>query len=35
MTEWWTYRLSDFLLFAPDTYRRLFEADFGSLRDLS
>lgn len=25
MTEWWTYRLSDFLLFAPDTYRRLFE----------
>jgi hypothetical protein len=25
MTEWWTYRLSDFLLFAPATYQRLFE----------
>jgi hypothetical protein len=25
MSEWWTYRLSDFLLFSPDTYRRLFE----------
>ncbi|MDH5539482.1 MAG: DUF6064 family protein [Rhizobacter sp.] len=25
MTEWWTYSLSDFLLFAPRTYRRLFE----------
>lgn len=24
MTEWWTYRLSDFLLFAPETYGRLF-----------
>jgi hypothetical protein len=25
MTEWWTYRLSDFLLFSPRTYYRLFE----------
>ena len=25
MSEWWTYRLSDFLLFAPSTYYRLFE----------
>jgi hypothetical protein len=25
MSEWWAYRLSDFLMFAPDTYRRLFE----------
>jgi hypothetical protein len=25
MTEWWTYRLSDFLLFAPRTYYRLVE----------
>ncbi|HJQ58513.1 MAG TPA: DUF6064 family protein, partial [Vineibacter sp.] len=25
MSEWWTYRLSDFLLFAPRTYWRLFE----------
>ena len=25
MTEWWTYRLSDFLLFSADTYYRLFE----------
>ncbi|HLT79329.1 MAG TPA: DUF6064 family protein [Ferrovibrio sp.] len=25
MTEWWTYRLSDFLLFSPQTYYRLFE----------
>jgi hypothetical protein len=24
MSEWWTYRLSDFLLFSPDTYYRLF-----------
>ncbi len=23
MQEWWTYRLSDFLLFSPDTYHRL------------
>lgn len=23
MTEWWTYRLSDFLLFSPRTYHRL------------
>lgn len=26
MSEWWTYRLDDFLLFAPRTYWRLFEA---------
>lgn len=25
MPEWWTYRLSDFLMFAPRTYYRLFE----------
>jgi len=25
MSEWWTYRPSDFLLFSPRTYRRLFE----------
>lgn len=25
MTEWWTYRPSDFLMFAPRTYWRLFE----------
>jgi hypothetical protein len=25
MSEWWTYSLSDFLLFAPHTYYRLFE----------
>lgn len=25
MTEWWTYRLSDFLMFAPRTYYRMIE----------
>lgn len=25
MSEWWTYRLSDFLLFSPRTWFRLFE----------
>lgn len=25
MSEWWTYRLRDFLLFSPRTYFRLFE----------
>lgn len=25
MPEWWTYRLSDFLMFTPGTYYRLFE----------
>jgi len=25
MSEWWSYRLSDFLLFSPQTYFRLFE----------
>jgi hypothetical protein len=25
MTEWWTYRLTSFLLFSPRTYHRLFE----------
>lgn len=25
MSEWWTYTLSDFLLFSPRTYDRLFE----------
>ena len=24
MSEWWTYRLSDFILFSPDTYYRTF-----------
>ncbi|WP_326538422.1 DUF6064 family protein [Pseudorhodoferax sp.] len=24
MSEWWTYRLEDFLMFAPVTYQRLF-----------
>ncbi|KQP45111.1 DUF6064 family protein [Pseudorhodoferax sp. Leaf274] len=24
MSEWWTYRLEDFLMFAPATYERLF-----------
>ena len=25
MSEWWTYRLSSFLLFSPHTYGRLIE----------
>ena len=25
MSEWWTYTLSDFLLFSPRTYYRLLE----------
>lgn len=25
MSEWWTYTLSDFLMFSPQTYYRLFE----------
>lgn len=25
MSEWWTYTLSDFLMFSPSTYYRLFE----------
>lgn len=25
MSEWWTYRLSDFLMFSPGTYWRLIE----------
>jgi hypothetical protein len=25
MSEWWTYRLSDLLMFSPRTYNRLFE----------
>ncbi len=25
MSEWWTYQLSDFLLFSPRAYRRMFE----------
>ena len=25
MQDWWTYRLSDFLLFSPRTYHRMFE----------
>ncbi|WP_158047608.1 DUF6064 family protein [Skermanella pratensis] len=31
MSEWWTYTLSDFLLFSPRTYYRLFELHNGSL----
>lgn len=31
MTEWWTYRLSDFLLFSPRTWFRLFELYHQSL----
>jgi hypothetical protein len=26
MTEWWSYRLSDFLMFSPPVYWRLFES---------
>lgn len=25
MSEWWTYRLSDFLMFSPATYWRMVE----------
>ena len=25
MSEWWTYRFSDFVLFSPRVYYRLFE----------
>lgn len=31
MSEWWTYRLDDFLLFAPRTYWRLFETQNAAL----
>ena len=31
MSEWWTYRPSDFLLFSPRTYHRLFELMNGEL----
>lgn len=31
MSEWWTYRPSDFLMFAPDTYWRQFELQNTSL----
>ncbi|MBS9477664.1 DUF6064 family protein [Ancylobacter radicis] len=31
MSEWWTYRLDDFLLFAPRAYWRLFEAQNAAL----
>ncbi|MDF2617515.1 MAG: hypothetical protein K0S00_174 [Xanthobacteraceae bacterium] len=31
MSEWWTYRLDDFLLYAPRTYWRLFEAQNAAL----
>lgn len=30
MTEWWSYRPSDFLMFAPRTYWRLFELHNGA-----
>ena len=31
MPEWWTYRLSDFLMFTPGTYYRLFERQNAAL----
>ncbi|MDQ0347889.1 DUF6064 family protein [Ancylobacter vacuolatus] len=31
MSEWWTYRLDDFLLFSPRVYWRLFEAHNAAL----
>jgi hypothetical protein len=31
MSEWWTYTLSDFLLFSPRVYYRLFELHNGAL----
>ncbi|TCK31519.1 hypothetical protein EV667_1629 [Ancylobacter aquaticus] len=31
MSEWWTYRLDDFLLFSPRVYWRLFEAQNAAL----
>ncbi len=31
MSEWWTYRLSDFLMFSPRTYYGLFEQASGSV----
>ncbi len=31
MSEWWSYRPADFLLFSPDTYRRLFELYNGAV----
>jgi len=31
MPEWWTYRLSDFLLFSPRTYYRMFELYHGGI----
>lgn len=30
MSEWWTYRLSDFLMFSPQVYFRLFELQNGA-----
>ena len=35
MSEWWTYRLDDFLLFAPRVYWRMFELQNGMLRPLA
>ena len=31
MSEWWTYTLSDFLMFSPQTYYRLFEIYNGAI----
>jgi hypothetical protein len=31
MPEWWTYRLSDLLLFSPRTYYRMFELYHGAI----
>ncbi|MFL5064517.1 MAG: DUF6064 family protein, partial [Xanthobacteraceae bacterium] len=31
MSEWWTYTLSDFLLFSPRVYYRIFELHNGAL----
>ncbi|MBD8525652.1 MFS transporter permease [Pseudomarimonas arenosa] len=32
MSEWWTYSLSDFLMFSPRAYWRLFEQQLGAHR---
>lgn len=35
MSEWWTYRLDDFLLFSPRVYWRMFELQNGTLCPLA
>ena len=34
MSDWWTYRLEDFLLFSPRVYWRMFEVHNAALRPL-